>query len=384
MLTTPKWKIKYPAPTDLVSGASEQFEQMADSLDTAVETMAQTPPVKNVRVNVMRPSDPPTVRYEDGGYTGERKLTFELPRTARFTASATVAGLPTDDPAVSAFTDTAGDVDLRFTLPRAQVIESVRVAGLKATEEPTVQNSINGPTGNRDILLGLPHAQQVDVGKVTQAMPSSRPAVSRRIIPSTGNAALDFSLPRAPRISMGNVTQTPAGTPPAATMNTDTNGDMTLNLAIPKGDKGDQGEPGDPAATMTIQDENGNRQGTAVKITNDTWLVILQYVIPRAADGVAYIDILAGDGTGSKGSPSRPSPTWPARQACRSCSRTAACALSSRVSLTSSPARGSSPAGPDRSSPSTSPRPSSQESENERTIENWTRHRQSPPSSRPY
>lgn len=301
MLTTPKWKIKYPAPTDLVSGASEQFEQMADSLDTAVETMAQTPPVKNVRVNVMRPSDPPTVRYEDGGYTGERKLTFELPRTARFTASATVAGLPTDDPAVSAFTDTAGDVDLRFTLPRAQVIESVRVAGLKATEEPTVQNSINGPTGNRDILLGLPHAQQVDVGKVTQAMPSSRPAVSRRIIPSTGNAALDFSLPRAPRISMGNVTQTPAGTPPAATMNTDTNGDMTLNLAIPKGGKGDQGEPGDPAATMTIQDENGNRQGTAVKITNDTWLVILQYVIPRAVNGVAYIDILAGDGTGSKG-----------------------------------------------------------------------------------
>ena len=52
---------------------------------------------------------------------------------------------------------------------------------------------------------------------------------------------------------------------------------------------------------MTIQDENGNRQGTAVKITNDTWLVILQYVIPRAVNGVAYIDILAGDGTGSKG-----------------------------------------------------------------------------------
>lgn len=118
MKTTAKWKIKYPAPDDLVSGAADQFRQMGESLEDATQQIADTPPIKATPVTTVTPATTPSASYTGGGYGGSRTLALKLPRAARISIGTVTTAANAKPASASTTTDANGDVKLNLTLPK--------------------------------------------------------------------------------------------------------------------------------------------------------------------------------------------------------------------------------------------------------------------------
>lgn len=265
METTTKWGIKYPSPTDLVSGASQQFETMAESIDQAAQKILDTSPLGTVRTTTVAPATNPTVTIVGTPYTS-RTTTFNLPRASRITGITTTPLGAGSTPTATLTTDANGDTSIQLGLPKATHIYGITAKELPAGSTPTVTTEqVNGNPSELFITIGLPKPRSINDITVTSIDSTSAPTITK-------------------------------------TQNTD--GDLNLALGIPKavaiGGEGYTTGPGLALQNGALSIDNTTVHATVTTIekvsTNDqhaTWLVTATTDFAKKDAVVLYVNAVA-------------------------------------------------------------------------------------------
>jgi len=140
---------------------------------------------------------------------------------------------------------------------------------------PTIRTSARPP---RSVVVRVPGPQgragTNDLGAVTVLSPDQPPVVTTSGTPV--DQIYNFSLPRAPSFAVGTVTTGAPGSS-ADAVDVGTDGDIVLDLDIPRGDKGDAATVDVGVVTTVNPDQQPDVSNTGT--VNDA---ILDFELPRA------------------------------------------------------------------------------------------------------
>lgn len=167
MAGTTAWEIQYPDGTCQMQYFPPAMQQMARSVDAAVEKMAQVPPITDVKIVPIVPSGQASAIYDFEGYRAKKTVTLNLPRGMKITVG-TVDFLPEDsDPTVTTELNADGDMVINFGIPKGHKgdpgsLENLRVTTPITGDGSSVPLSVKTATTERLGVIKIGDGLEVD------------------------------------------------------------------------------------------------------------------------------------------------------------------------------------------------------------------------------